>query len=64
MTKQEYLEQLQIDLANADGNFIRTKSGQIMRAELKRLGYWKNKSRGNPRKGGRNSRAKQTNSNF
>ena len=58
---KETLKQLKNELQGADNNFRRTELYKILKEELSRLGYWKNKERGNSKKGYRNSEIFQMN---
>lgn len=51
MTQKEHLKWLETELDKADKGFIRTKLALLLREKLSCLGYWKNKPRGNPKKG-------------
>lgn len=48
ITKKQFREQLTKELKRADEGFLRTELGKLLKVELSRLGYWKNKPRGKP----------------
>ena len=45
--KNDYHNWVKNKLRDADSNFLRTKLGLLLKKELTRLGYWRNKARGN-----------------
>ena len=49
--KSELLKQLENELSNISPNFRHTKLYKLLHEKLSYLGYWKNKPRGNPKKG-------------
>lgn len=52
MTDIEGYKWLEAKLEEAkNGNFGRSKLFELLKRKLSELGYWKNKPRGNPRKG-------------
>ncbi len=51
MPKYDYIDRLTEDLRSSNGNFLDTKLGKVLKAELKRLDHWKDKPRGNPKAG-------------
>ena len=54
MTK-EVLNELRRELMKPDVAFRQTELYKLLKVELSVKGYWKNKPRGNPRKGFKNS---------
>jgi len=50
--KITYLDTLRRELMQSNGDFRHTALYKLLKIELTRLGYWKNKARGNPRAGG------------
>ena len=59
MIKEEVLKQIENELLSSTEYFSRTKLYEVLNRELTRMGYWKNKSRGNPQKGWKNSKIAQ-----
>jgi hypothetical protein len=51
MLKSEMLKQLENELSENVANFPRSKLFKILKENLSKMGYWKNKARGNPKKG-------------
>ena len=60
MTKDQ-LKDLRNDLRKPEVALRQTELYKLLKVELTRLGYWKNKPRGNPRKGFRQSPMAQLN---
>jgi len=55
MTEIEHILWLKNQFERAGDGFIRTNLGKLLKEHLTKLGYWKNRERGDPKKGYKNS---------